>query len=114
MESNGEKKKRNVAFDRKINTISKTDIRVKVIGTVIERDAITNSVVIDDGESKVRVLLDETVFGPAELGKLVRVIGIVAPALEGEGFELRGEILQDFSNLDKELYQNYINLSSQQ
>ena len=105
-----ERKRRNVAFERKINSISKEDIRVKVIGTIIERDAITNSIVVDDGESKVRVLLDEAVFNSIELGKMVRAIGIVAPALEGEGFEIRGEILQDFSGLDKDLYQQYIGL----
>jgi hypothetical protein len=103
-----ERKKRNVAFERKINTISKDDIRVKVVGTIVEKDAATNSIVIDDGESKVRVLLDENIFTVLELGKLVRTIGIIAPALQGEDFELKGEIVQDFSGLDKELYQQYI------
>ena len=103
-----ERKKRNVAFERKISTISKDDIRVKVIGTIVEKDAVTNSIVIDDGESKVRVLLDENIFTVLELGKLVRTIGIIAPALQGEDFELKGEIVQDFSGLDKELYQQYI------
>ena len=105
-----ERKKRNVAFEKKISSVLKDDIRVKLVGTVIEKDQITNSIVIDDGESKVRALFDETIFSVAELGKLVRVIGLVAPALEGEGFELRGEIMQDFSGLDKDLYKQYIEL----
>lgn len=105
-----ERKKRNVAFEKKINSVSKDDIRVKLVGTVIEKDQITNSIVIDDGESKVRALFDENIFSAAELGKLVRVIGLVAPALEGEGFELRGEIMQDFSGLDKDLYKQYMEL----
>jgi len=103
-----EKKKRNVAFERRISTISKEDIRVKVIGTIVEKDQITNSIVIDDSESKVRIILDESIFSSTELGKLIRAIGIVAPALEGEGFEIRGEILQDFSGLNKDLYKQYI------
>lgn len=97
MADSEERKKRNVAFEKEINSVSKDDIRVKVVGTVIEKDQITNSVVIDDGQAKVRVLLDENMFNLTDLGRLVRAIGIVAPALEGEGFELRGEILQDFS-----------------
>lgn len=110
MADSEERKKRNVAFEKEINSVSKDDIRVKVVGTVIEKDQITNSVVIDDGQAKVRVLLDENMFNLTDLGRLVRAIGIVAPALEGEGFELRGEILQDFSGLDKDLYREYIGL----
>jgi len=106
--ANEERKKRNVAFERKISKISKDDVRVKIVGTIIEKDAVTNSIVIDDGESKVRILLDEEMFVTLELGKLVRTIGIIAPALQGEDFEIKGEIVQDFTGLDKELYQQYL------
>jgi len=101
-------KKRNVAIEKRISQITKDDIRVKVIGTVIEKDPTTNSIVIDDGESTIRVLLDKEVFDEIETGKLIRVIGIVVPALEGESFELKGEIIQDFSKLNPELYAKYL------
>ncbi|MCD6547550.1 MAG: hypothetical protein J7K22_03290 [Nanoarchaeota archaeon] len=101
-------KKRNVAIEKRISQITKDDIRVKMIGTVIEKDPVTNSIVIDDGESTIRVLLDKEVFDEIETGKLIRVIGIVVPALEGESFELKGEIIQDFSKLNPELYAKYL------
>ena len=47
-----------------------------------------------------------------EIGKLVRVIGIVVPPLEGEICELRGEIVQDFSELEPELYEKYLKLKN--
>ena len=108
--SSEEKKRRNPAFERTISTISNEDIRVRVIGTVIEKDQVTNSIVIDDGAAKVRVLLDEDVFTRYDVGKRVRVIGVVAPALEGEGFELKGEIVQDWSGLDLSLWHRYLEL----
>jgi hypothetical protein len=105
-----ERKKRNVAFEKKIKDVSKDDIRVKVIGSIIEKDVTTSSIVIDDGGSKVRVLLNEELFNLYDIGKVVRAIGIVAPALDGEGFELKGELLQDFSGLDNSLYGKYSEL----
>ncbi len=105
-----ERKKRNVAIEKKISELSKEDIRVKIVGTVIEKDESNNSIVIDDGESKLRVLLDIEKFNNVDIGKLVRVIGIVVPALEGETVELKGEIIQDFSELEPELYEKYLKL----
>lgn len=103
-----EKKKRNVAFEKRIKDISNNDIRVKVVGSIIEKDAVTNSIIIDDGEAKVRVLLNEELFKMYDVGKVIRAIGIVVPAFEGEGFEIKGELLQDFSGLNNELYNKYL------
>lgn len=86
------------------------DVRVKVIGTIIEKDDVTNSFVIEGNQTKVRVLVDEEFFKKFDIGKQVRVIGVVAPALEGEGFELKGEVVQDFSGLDMGLYKEYLAL----
>ena len=107
-----ERKKRNPAYEKKISEITKDDIRVALIGTVIEKDEEINSVVIDDGSGKIRIILSKELFDKLLPGQLIRVIGIVAPALEGPEFELKGEIVQDFSALDKELYAKYLKLKS--
>ena len=109
-EEQEERRERAIAFEKRISEIQKDDIRVKVIGTVVEKDPSSSSILIDDGESTIRIILDTDLFENTELGKLVRAIGTVSPALEGEGFELRGELVQDFSKLDKELYKKYLNL----
>ena len=84
------------------------DIRVAVIGTIIELDNSINSIMIDDGEAALRIILPEELFERCEPGKMVRVIGLIAPALDGDEIELRGEIVQDFSGLDRNLYIEYL------
>jgi hypothetical protein len=105
-----ERRKRNPAIERRIAEVKKDDIRVALIGTIIEKDKSINAIVIDDGEANIRVLLPEDIFERFEAGQLVRTIGLVAPALEGDEKEIRGEIVQDFSKLDKELYREYLKL----
>jgi hypothetical protein len=107
-----ERKKRAVAFEKKISELKKGDMRVKVIGTVIEKDPSNNSVVIDDGESTLRILFDSENFENVPSGKIVRITGIVIPALEGETVELKGELFQDFSKIDPDLYAKYLRLKS--
>jgi hypothetical protein len=105
-----DRKKRNTAFEKKIADVKKEDIRVALIGTIIEKDPSIHAIIIDDGEAKMRVLLPEEFFDKFETGQTVRVIGLVAPALEGDEKELRGEIIQDFSKLDRQLYREYLNI----
>jgi len=107
-----ERKKRNPAVEKKISEITREDIRVTTVGTLIETDPEINAIVIDDGEKSIKVMLPPDVFAKVEPGKVVRVIGLVAPAMAGEEIELRGEIVQDFSKVDKELYKEYLKLKS--
>lgn len=107
-----ERKKRNVAFEKRISELNEDDVRVKVVGEVIEKDSSNNSIVIQDKDSKLRILLDERMFNSVELKKLIRIIGIVAPPLEGNTVELKGEIIQDFSGLNLELYERYLKLKN--
>ncbi len=90
--------RRRAAFEKKISEIAKEDIRVRLIGLVIDKK--DNIVVIDDGTGKINVVFDEPV--QTETNKKVRVLGRVMPA--EEGFEIQGEILQDMSGYDMELY----------
>jgi len=105
-----ERKRRNPAIDKKISDLSTDDIRVALVGTIVEKDAEISAIVIDDGENKLRAMVPLDFFENSTLGQKVRVIGIVAPALEGSEFELKGEIVQDFSKLDEALYAKYLNL----
>ena len=103
-----ERRKRAPAIEKKISQITKDDIRVSVIGTIVELDNSIYSIMIDDGEKTIRVILPEEQFEKCEPGKMVRVIGLVAPDLDGDEVELKGEIVQDFSKLDKNLYIEYL------
>ena len=91
-------RKRMTAQERKIKDIKAEDVRVAVLGTVIDRKEST--IVLDDGSGKISITFDEPV--DLEINQLVRVLGRVIP-LEN-GFELQGEIAQDMSKLDMELY----------
>ena len=82
--------------EREIASIQAGDIRVSVIGTVIDKNEEGTRLVLDDGTGKVSVTLET----PAEAGvnQMVRVFGRVIP-LE-KGVELQGELVQDMSKLD--------------
>ena len=103
-----ERRKRNPAIEKKFSDIKREDIRVAVIGTVVELDSSINAVTIDDGHSTLKAMLPDEQFEKCEPGKLIRVVGLVAPALAGDEIELRGELVQDFSRLDKSLYAEYL------
>ena len=89
--------KRMPSVDRRVADIAQDDIRVAVIGTVI--DSQDTRLVVDDGSGKVTVSFEE----PAKtgMGKLVRVMGRVIPM--ENGVEIQGDFLQDMTGLDMEL-----------
>jgi hypothetical protein len=82
--------------DRKVSEIGAGDIRVRVTGTVV--DSAEGRAVVDDGTGKIAVNTGDAI---AEAGKLVRVFGRVIPV--EDGFELQGEVVQDFSGVDVKL-----------
>ena len=89
------------SVDRKVSEIKEDDIRVRVLGTVV--DKADNTVVVDDGTGKITATFDEPVkAGLAEPKQLVRVFGRVINT--ADGLELQGEVVQDMSGLDVELY----------
>jgi len=75
------------------------DIRVRVIGTVLSMD--DDSISLDDGSGNVEVFLEEDQIDVLEEGLRIRVLGRVLPT--PDSFELQGEIVQDFSDIDPEL-----------
>jgi uncharacterized protein YdeI (BOF family) len=76
------------------------DIRVRIIGTVLSVDE--DSISLDDGSGTVEVFLDEEQMEDLEENQRIRVLGRVLPT--PDSFEVQGEIVQDFSDVDPELY----------
>jgi len=86
------------SIDRQVSEIKEEDIRIRVLGTVIDKT--DTSVIIDDGTGTISANFEEPV--KAELKQLVRVFGRVINS--ASGMELQGEVLQDMTKLDMELY----------
>ena len=86
------------AREKTISEIRADDIRVNILGTVV--DYSDNLIVLDDGTGKINATFEYK--PPVRQGQLVRVMGRIMP-LE-EGVELQGEVCQDFSKIDRELW----------
>ena len=78
----------------------KDDIRVRVIGTVLSVE--DDSISLDDGTGTVEIFLEEDQMEDLEENQRIRVLGRVLPT--PDSFEIQGEIVQDFSDVDPELY----------
>lgn len=76
------------------------DIRVRVIGTVLSLDE--DSISLDDGTGNVEVFLEDEQMEDLKEGQRIRILGRVLPT--PDSFELQGEVVQDFSDVDPELY----------
>ncbi|MDI6654408.1 MAG: hypothetical protein QME59_00795 [Candidatus Hydrothermarchaeota archaeon] len=88
--------------EKSIKEISEQDFRVRVLGTVIDRDEVNNSAMIDDGTGRIAALFaDPEQLAIAREGKLVRVIGKVRK--DENAIEV--EIIQDMGKLDTGLYE---------
>lgn len=92
-----EMQRRIAAAEKPINEIKPEDIRVRVVGKVVDKN--DEYVVVDDGTGKINVVTDRTDFLP---GTTLRVIGRIFAS--EQGLELRSEIVQDINNLDLKLY----------
>ena len=75
-----------------------TDVRVRLIGTVI--DTTSNSVIIDDGTGKIEVYFGEEI--DVRQGQKVRAVTRIVPLIDG--FEARGEVLQVLDGFNLGLY----------
>lgn len=82
---------------RRINELSETDYRVRVIGTVVSISS--DEQILDDGTGTINVRTDNKL----EMGTLIRAIGRIFRKDDGT-FELNAEIIQDMKGLDIELF----------
>ncbi|MBU3957603.1 MAG: replication protein RepA [Nanoarchaeota archaeon] len=90
-------KKRLPAKEKLVSEILQNDIRVRILGTVIDKGE--GAIVLDDGSGRLEVVTE----GQApEMGKMVRAVARILP-LTG-GFEARAECVQDMAGFDVELY----------
>lgn len=99
--------KRMPAVERAVSDITPQDIRVRVTGTVLDKQG--DRIVLDDGTGKINVNFSQPV--ETEPQKLVRVFGKVISV--ESGFELEGEIIQDMSGLDLGLWKKVREKESQ-
>jgi hypothetical protein len=96
-----ENQRRAPARPKEIQEIDpKQDIRVRITGTVLSVDE--DSISLDDGSGTVEVFLDQDQMEDLEENQRLRVFGRVLPT--PDSFEIQGEIVQDFSDFDPELY----------
>ncbi len=90
------------SIERKISEIKREDVRVRIMGFVIDKDIDNQVIVVDDGTGRAVVFVDEENIKRVEEGQLVRIIGKVK---KGETIEIFAEVVQDFSKLDLNLYE---------
>ncbi|MDY6777444.1 MAG: OB-fold nucleic acid binding domain-containing protein [Candidatus Nanohaloarchaea archaeon] len=89
------------AEPRTIDSINpRDDIRVRVTGTVIEKDE--DTILLDDGTGSIDVFLDQEDIEALDENDRVRILGRVLPT--PDSFEIQGEIIQDANDLDMDLY----------
>jgi len=87
---------------RRVNDIKRKDLRVAVVGKII--DMKKDILVLDDGSGKLTVRFGEETkeaLNSVRIGDQIRVFGTVLP-LEKE-IELNGEIIQKY-DVDKQLF----------
>ena len=87
-------KRRIPSVERRISEIMAEDMRVSLIGTIIDKQE--DSIILDDGTGKIAIGFDSPI--EVEPDQIVRVFGRVMPI--EEGFELQGEIIQNMSGMD--------------
>ncbi|MBI4163086.1 MAG: replication protein RepA [Candidatus Aenigmarchaeota archaeon] len=79
-----------------IRDVNEKDIRLRLVGTVI--DCQNGSILLDDGTGQAEVISEQS----AKVGSFVRIFTRVLQ-LENK-YELRAETVQDLSDVNKRLY----------
>lgn len=93
----GSEFKRMPAVEKKISGLDERDIRVSIRGAVIASQ--DQTIILDDGSAKIKASFDSPINQDL---KMARVIGRVIPF--ENGLEIHGEILQDMSKLDIDVF----------
>lgn len=101
MPEDNQRQRRAPATPKNVEEIdSQTDIRARVVGTVISLD--DESVTLDDGTGSVEVFMNEEEIEDIEENQEIRVLGRVLPT--PDGFEIQSEAVHDLSDVDIETY----------
>jgi hypothetical protein len=92
-------KRRLPSIEKSISEIHPdSDVRIRLIGTII--DVGPSSIVLDDGSGKIEVYFEEV--PKVRQGQLVRVVTRILPLIDG--YECKGEILQNLDGFNLKLY----------
>jgi len=94
-----ERMKRQPAVERSIAGIKDSDTMVRILGTALEVEG--GNFVLDDGHDQITVIADPDRVKSVRDGQRVRVIGRIFKDPEPV---LQGEVVQDMSKLDLDLY----------
>ena len=97
--------KRFPTTEKKISEITPENIRVSIIGTIIDKTE--NKLIVDDGSGSIEVFSDEELIKNVGNNKIVRVIGRVTS--DGT-LAINAELIQDFSRFDVGLYEEIKNI----
>jgi hypothetical protein len=77
------------------------DVRVRITGTVIGLSG--NVVIVDDGSAHAEIICDNPdMIKDLKEGQFVKVITRILPLIDG--YECRGEAIQDLNGINIELY----------
>ncbi|MDY6769029.1 MAG: OB-fold nucleic acid binding domain-containing protein [Candidatus Nanohaloarchaea archaeon] len=96
---------RQAATPRDVTDIdAENDVRVRVLGTVLETRQ--DSLMLDDGTGTVEVFVDADDLDQVQDGQRVRVFGRVLPT--ADSFELQAELVQDMADLDMDMYEEVV------
>jgi len=105
------------AKERLISEIEQTsDSRIAVMGTIVEKNDDSSSIIIDDGEKQIGIIvMSDFLLDSLKVGKLVRVLGSLfkIEGIEQKELEMRGEIIQDMTGLNFELYKKVHNFTKE-
>lgn len=94
-----ERMKRQPAVERRISDIRDSDTMVRVLGTAVE--VREGDFTLDDGDGQMIVIADPETVSMINEGQRLRVIGRIFKDPEPV---LQGEVVQDMSSLDLDLY----------
>ncbi len=93
-----------VARNKKIKEINENDLRVKILGVVIEKNPDDNTILIDDGTGIALVYLTQEQFEKISEGDIVRIFGRVLEIKDNK-VEIVSEIVQNLKNINIGLYE---------
>jgi len=96
--------KRFPTIEKKISEIGPEDVRVAIIGTVVDKGE--GKIVIDDGSGSIAVFLDDG--KNLETGKFLRIVGRV----NKDDLSINAEAVQDFSKFNLDLYKKLKEISN--
>lgn len=82
--------------EKNIKDLDKQDIKIAISGIIINKEE--ESLILDDGTGQINVYISTDL----PINTYIRILGRLLPF--ENGFELQGDIIQDFSKIDKLLY----------